>query len=372
MAAAAGDPLGSPRGAAGRYPAGAHVSSTQDVIVVGAGVTGLALADRLRHAGLQVLVLEARDRVGGRLLSAADRSGAATLDLGASWCWPDEPRVQALVARLGLPMHEQHIVGDAMYQDASGTQRLAGNPIDGRALRFSSGAQSLAHALAARLDGSILLSSPVSSIRVVGGASVEVEHANGCAYARYAVVALPPALAVAQIDFDPPLPPALVTLASGTPVWMGAMTKVVAEYAAPFWREAGLAGAAMSHAGPLRELHDLCGPHGQPAASFGFAPAEATMEPAAVIGQLVALFGEAAAAPLALHAQCWRAEQWTSPPAVERLANYATFGDPRYRQAIHSRVWLGSTETAPAHPGHIEGALESAAAIGDAITAAAG
>ena len=54
-----------------------------DVVVVGAGVAGLTAARSLRAAGLQVVVLEATDRVGGRLHS--DRSLGVPFDIGASW-----------------------------------------------------------------------------------------------------------------------------------------------------------------------------------------------------------------------------------------------------------------------------------------------
>ena len=55
-----------------------------EVIVVGAGVSGLAAARRLQDAGVKVLVLEGRNRLGGRVWT--DRTWAdAPLDLGASW-----------------------------------------------------------------------------------------------------------------------------------------------------------------------------------------------------------------------------------------------------------------------------------------------
>lgn len=56
----------------------------RDVLVIGAGVAGLAAARRLADAGLRVAVLEARDRVGGRLWSLRDGRGGVW-DLGASW-----------------------------------------------------------------------------------------------------------------------------------------------------------------------------------------------------------------------------------------------------------------------------------------------
>ena len=72
-----------------------------DVIIVGAGIAGLHTAWRLQQRGQSVLVLEARERIGGRLLShpVAD---AAPIDLGATWIWPAERRVTALARELGL------------------------------------------------------------------------------------------------------------------------------------------------------------------------------------------------------------------------------------------------------------------------------
>ncbi len=109
-----------------------------DVAIVGAGISGLALARHLVDAGLDVVVLEARDRVGGRL-HAVDG-----FDLGATWFWPNEPRVQALIGDLGVPIHAQHLDGDAVYHDPGGMQRLDGNPIDVASGRFVGGASSLA------------------------------------------------------------------------------------------------------------------------------------------------------------------------------------------------------------------------------------
>ena len=58
-------------------------------IVIGAGAAGLRAAVALRKAGRQVLVLEARDRIGGRVYSVEDRELGATLEMGAEFVHGD-------------------------------------------------------------------------------------------------------------------------------------------------------------------------------------------------------------------------------------------------------------------------------------------
>ncbi|MET8086496.1 FAD-dependent oxidoreductase [Micromonospora sp. NPDC005237] len=71
------------------------------VVVVGAGFSGLAAAAALHRAGARVRVLEARDRVGGRVLTRWLPDGTQ-LDLGAQWIGPTQNRMYALVAEHGL------------------------------------------------------------------------------------------------------------------------------------------------------------------------------------------------------------------------------------------------------------------------------
>jgi monoamine oxidase len=77
-----------------------------DVAVVGAGLSGLSAAQALADAGREVVVLEARERVGGRLLNLTLDSGV-TLDLGGQWAGSDHVRVQRLAAELGIELFPQ-------------------------------------------------------------------------------------------------------------------------------------------------------------------------------------------------------------------------------------------------------------------------
>lgn len=88
---------------------------TRDAIVVGAGLSGLVCARRLAAAGRDVLVLEARARVGGRLLSGAVNGIA--VDLGGQWMSAGQRRLAALAAELGVPSVPQLREGRALVDE---------------------------------------------------------------------------------------------------------------------------------------------------------------------------------------------------------------------------------------------------------------
>lgn len=329
-----------------------------DVVVIGAGISGLAVAEAMHRSGRTVTVLEARPRIGGRLLSDP-------LDLGASWFWDGEQRVRAMTDRFGIATFPQHIAGDAMIDERDGVHRYPGNPIDGPAHRFAHGTASLTDALAGHLpEGTVLVGQPVVEI----SDDLCVKTADDSWQPRQVVIAVPPAVAVRTIRLPHSLPTSLLAVALRTPVWMGDTIKVVAMYDEPFWRNDGLAGAAISRVGPLHEMHDLSGPDGSPAAIFGFARASQPegLDETDVRAQLARIFGPRAGAPQKLQIQDWSREQWTCPAAsgagyVPSPADHSLFGHAIFQQPqLGGRLHWSSTETAPHYAGHIEGALEAA------------
>ena len=92
---------------------------TRDVVIVGAGAAGLTAANELKKAGLSVAVLEARDRVGGRLWT--DTIEGAMLEIGGQWISPDQTALIETVADLGLDTFSRYREGDSVYVGPDGT-----------------------------------------------------------------------------------------------------------------------------------------------------------------------------------------------------------------------------------------------------------
>ena len=96
-----------------------------DVVVVGAGLAGLAAARELERAGTTVAVLEARGRVGGRLLSEPIGDGEH-VEVGGQWVGPTQDRVLALARELGVETFPTHSEGENVLELHGRMRRYSG------------------------------------------------------------------------------------------------------------------------------------------------------------------------------------------------------------------------------------------------------
>jgi monoamine oxidase len=97
--------------------------SPDDVLVLGAGVSGLAAAAHLTQAGCTVRVLDARDRVGGRVRTVRGDGWPVPMDLGAEFIQGRIPELFSLVQHAGLPVVE---LGGERWQSRAGQLSRAG------------------------------------------------------------------------------------------------------------------------------------------------------------------------------------------------------------------------------------------------------
>jgi len=92
-----------------------------DVIIVGAGLSGLQAAHDIQQAGLSCVVLEARDRVGGKTWSVPLANGKGVVDIGAAWTNDtNQTHIYALTQRFGIELVKQNTEADCIFHDEDG------------------------------------------------------------------------------------------------------------------------------------------------------------------------------------------------------------------------------------------------------------
>src|SRR5437764_13544227 len=96
-----------------------------DVVVVGAGLAGLAAAREIQRRGASALVLEARDRDGGRTLNEPIGDGKI-VEIGGQWIGPGQDRIAALARELGIETFPTHSAGHNTIEFRGGVRRYRG------------------------------------------------------------------------------------------------------------------------------------------------------------------------------------------------------------------------------------------------------
>jgi len=347
-----------------------------DILIIGGGLSGLALAWQLEQKGQDYILVEARERYGGRIHSEKVSSKTATghFDLGPAWFWPGQPRIAKIIREFDLKPFDQYFAGALSYEDEYGhVQRGRGFASMQGSYRLTGSLTALIDAYVNRLPNKRLFKNhKVTSLNFKTEITARAVEAKGKVKkltAQKVVLALPPRVINATIKFSPDISNDAHNAMRNTSTWMAGHAKVVAVYDRPFWREVGLSGDAMSRRGPMIEIHDASASDDGPYALFGFlgTPVQTRKDhkdtlQAAARDQLIRLFGPQAGKPLELILQDWAFEPETATSLDHApLSHHPDYGLPSALDGLwDNRLIMGSSEVAPQFGGYLEGALEAA------------
>ena len=348
-------------------------TETVDAIIIGGGLSGIYAAFLLAPTKKSLVLLEARSRVGGRILCPEYQGFFA--DLGPSWYWPMiNPRINALIQTLRLKGYPQFETGLGRFQARDGhAQTIAGYPMEPPGWRLAGGMISLVKGLCARIPKDVIrLNHPVCEIeRLDDGVRVTVgrlDQEPKCRLkASQIILALPPRLAAGSILFTPDLSYDLTQAMLRSSTWMAGHAKFFALYDQADWRKIGLSGQGFSLCGPLGEIHDGSGQTNRPYGLTGFVGIPALRRKnretmiQAILTQLSLLYGPAAGQPLSIFYQDWAREEFTATEYDQRAAhNHPEFLPPSGKTSIWDGTFhFAGTETADHLGGYLEGALSS-------------
>lgn len=341
-----------------------------EVLIIGAGLTGLLLAYKLKSSGVPVKVLEANHRIGGRILTI-DSAKNTPIEMGATWFGKHHQKLLQLLEELEIPIFEQFMEGIALFEPLSTAppQKIQLPTNQQPSYRIQHGTSTIIHQLSSFLDDTeLLLNKKVTSIEYEHNTfSIRTEH--NTYIANKVVSTLPPRLLVNSIKIYPPLPKELTTIASKTHTWMGESIKFGISYTNSFWKENKYSGTVFSNVGPITELYDHSNVENDRFALKGFLQngiSEYSKEEriSKVLNQLQKLFGDDALNYLSYEDMLWKNEIYTLSPSSDFIFPHQNNGHQYYQEGyFNNSFFIGGTETSPIHGGYMEGAVHSAESI---------
>ena len=362
-----------------------------DIAIIGGGLSGLSLAQRLQDANRSFAVFESRVRFGGRIFSvpAFRFNGQPNLndrcDLGPSWIWPEfQPRIASFIEQNDIEVYSQWSDGKTLYQTdrMQPPQAYEDRTTYGPARRISGGTARMVETLIQQLPQDALklnhhlleVINRNDYVELCFNANLSPVIIN----ARHVVITIPPRLLVNTVAFHPVLDLRLRDLMNTTATWMAGHAKAVIYYPHAFWRTADFSGNVLSAypGAALGEIFDACSLSGKQAALSGFFALPAGLRVqhrkdlrALILEQLVGLFGKEAAQPHEIMIKDWYEEPLTATRADENPpATHPQYGHA-WLQLDHwnDKLYFSGTETASQFGGYLEGALESTERVANCL-----
>ncbi|WP_339658946.1 NAD(P)/FAD-dependent oxidoreductase [Flavobacterium frigidarium] len=343
------------------------------IIILGAGLSGLLTAYHLQNKGFEIEIVEARNRVGGRIHTIKDTN--TQIEMGATWFNEAHTNFRKLLSDFNLDYYEQFMTGTSFFEPFSAAPpQDIDIPQNSPSYRVTGGTSHLIDSILNKLIGiTIHLNEAVTNINFENN-TIKVTTTNTVLEADYVISTLPQALFTHDIKVAPSLPIELQDLAKKTHTWMQDAIKVAFVYDTAFWRNKNISGTLFSNVGPITEFYDQSNEALTTFALCGFISSGMEMYTKEerlikLKTQLEKVFGQEALQFTSYHETVWSKEEFTkSAKQIGFMYPHQNNGHPLFRKNYcDNRLLFAGTETAQQHPGYMEGAVVAAQRVANEI-----
>lgn len=353
------------------------------VLIIGAGIAGLTAAHQLHKHNIDVTIVEARSRIGGRILTFFPPNRLTLpLDYGSSWFQDEHKHVKKMIRELRLKRFLQSTDGLAIHDYGAGKtpQQFTPQP-SALSYRLVGGMQTLIDKLQKRLPpDTVHLDTLVTQLSSdTDGIIVSATQNDNTVYydSDYVIITVPPIVASTSIAYHPDLPLKIHQVLRSTPAWMGQVMKVFLVYDSPFWRKMGLSGRSISPDGIVNEFYDASPEHEPFGVLVGLLDPNSRgynmLKPdrkQAIITQIKRLYGWQSNEIKYYGEINWAYESYTTERNTigSYIDDHALYGHPILQQpTMNGRLFWGGSEVSTVSGGYMEGAVYRASEIAEAI-----
>ena len=347
-----------------------------DVLIIGAGLTGLTIAYLLKSLHIKTTIIEANTRIGGRILTKRNPN-EAPIDLGATWLVPQQKNVLNLLKTLNIEVFEQFYSSTAIYQpDPSKQPQLVSLPNnDSVSYRIKNGTQTLIETLAEQLDNTSIQTGTSAISIQLKAEYLEVKTNKETYHSKYVVSTLPPALFNQNISLIPALTEVITDTLSKTHTWMHNSIRVGFTFKTPFWKHPQSSGTIYANSGPLQEFYDHSNAEQSVYALSGFMSSnlsglDKNQRKKLALEQLQSYYGDQALDYLSYEECTWIDQKHTIKPDNSFLMPQQNNGHPLFKERfLENKLFIAGAETSPVFSGKMEAAVSSAMHVFDSLKA---
>lgn len=348
---------------------------SKKIVILGAGLTGLSLAYLLKKKGLNAHLLEARNRIGGRIDTISGNQ-ETPMEMGATWLGKKHQHLVSFLQEIDINIFQQYISGITLFETMSFTppQRFEVPASDEPSFRIQGGTSQIIFKLTELIGrDNISLNFQISKLEKKEDYLVITNDSGKKMEADIIISTIPGKLFAHSIECIPSLPLDTLQVFKNTQIWMENSIKFSVEYSQPFWKKNGLSGAVFSQSSLIPEMYDHTNYEENKFALKGFlngsiAQYEKEDREKMVILNLKKFFGDEAENHLGYFDRIWENEKYTFSSTEQFLPAHYNNGHPIYQNDYwNGTLFFAGTETSPQFGGYMEGAIQSAKFVSEKI-----